>query len=175
MFDFHNNPTIPIESNVDTLCRPDTVIYSVSKKIIIWFELTVPLERNIFAAAKRKRERYSTLKADLEVNGWIVNDFTIEIGALGFVAKSFHYALGRLGFSGKEKKKIRLRASKIALRSSFYIWSNRFNSDFIPPVLVSIPVQTTYTMSSGISVRAPSNSPRSPRLVTGLDEDNRAS
>ena len=54
VFDFHNNPTIPIESNVDTLCRPDVVIYSASKKIIIWFELTVPLERNCFAASQRK-------------------------------------------------------------------------------------------------------------------------
>ena len=76
-FDFHNNFTIAVESNVDTLCRPDTVIFSLSKKVIIWFELTVPLERNIFEASKRKRKRYSKLKADLEVNGWRVHDFTI--------------------------------------------------------------------------------------------------
>ena len=121
VFDFHNNPTIPIETNVDTLRRPDIVIYSLCKKIIIWFELTVTLERNILDASRRKRKRYSKLKAELEVNGWIVNDFTIEIGALGFTTKSFHHALRRLGFSSKEKKGIRQRVARIALRSSFYI------------------------------------------------------
>merc|ERR1711994_790150 len=41
-FDFHHNRTIPPETQVDTLSRPDIVIYLVSKKRLIWLENTVP-------------------------------------------------------------------------------------------------------------------------------------
>ena len=116
-FDFHNNPTIPPETMVDTRQRPDIVIFSISKKVLLWFEETVPLERNCADAAIRKEARYSSLKTDLMLKGWIVHDFTYEIGALGFIAKSFNYMLGRLGFSPRQKKHIRNRASKLALRS----------------------------------------------------------
>ena len=58
-FDFDNNRTIPPETLVITNQRPDIVIWSVSKKRIIWGEETVPLERNIVAAALRKTSRYS--------------------------------------------------------------------------------------------------------------------
>ena len=42
----------------DTNLRPDIMIYSLSKKIMIWAELTVPLEENVIDAAIRKTERY---------------------------------------------------------------------------------------------------------------------
>ena len=41
--DFNNNPTIPPETNIDTILRPDIVFYSVYRKVIIWGELTCPL------------------------------------------------------------------------------------------------------------------------------------
>ena len=143
-FDFRNNATIPSETKVDTLQRPDIVIYSVSKKVIIWFEETIPLERNIADAAIRKNVRYLSLKADLNLNGWIVNDFTYEIGALGFIAKSFNRMLITLGFPPNQRKFIRKRASKMALRSSFFIWSNRFSLSFSSPKLVTIPLQCSF-------------------------------
>ena len=86
-FDFHNNPTIPIETNHDTLLRPDIVIFSTSKKVIIWFEETIPLERNCTDAAIRKKARYKSLKSDLMLKKWIVHDSSFEIGSLGFVCK----------------------------------------------------------------------------------------
>ena len=120
-------------THVDTLSRPDIVIFSVSTKTLLWFEETAPLERNIIDAATRKAARYAKLKSEIMLKGWTVRDFTFEVGALGFISKSFNYMLNVLGFSGKQKKFIRNRAAKIALRSSFFIWSNRFNFSWFPP------------------------------------------
>ena len=94
-FDFNNNATIPPETSVFTLQRPDIVIFSLSKKRIIWLENTVPLERNIVDAQLRKTARYAKLKTALKLKGWTVEDFTIEIGALRFIAKSFDFGLKR--------------------------------------------------------------------------------
>ena len=41
--DFHNTPTIPQSTNIDTILRPDIVFYSVYRKVILWGELTCPL------------------------------------------------------------------------------------------------------------------------------------
>jgi len=161
-FDFRNNATIPSESKVDTLQRPDIVIYSISKKIIIWFEETIPLERNIVDAALRKEARYASLKTNLKLNGWSVHDFTFEIGALGFIAKSFNRMLITLGLPPNQRKFVRKRASKMALRSSFYIWSNRFNSAFISPKLVTIPLQCSFPTSSPSNILTSSSCNISP-------------
>ena len=138
-FDFFGNPTIPGLTNVDTNSRPDIVIFSVATKTLLWFEETVPLERNVVQAALRKQARYASLKSALQLKGWSVHDFTFEIGALGFISKSFNYMLNKLGFSSQQKKFLRKRAAKIALRSSFFIWSNRYNSSWQPPTIVARP------------------------------------
>ena len=143
-FDFNNNSTISPEASVDTLQRPDIVIHSVSKKRIIWFENTVPLERNIIDAQLRKTRRYAKLKTALSLKGWSVEDFTIEVGALGFIAKSFDFALRQLGFGKTQKKFIRKVASKLSLRSSNYIWCNRFSPHFIKPKLTPEPKSHTF-------------------------------
>merc|ERR1711994_655259 len=143
-FDFNNNATIPPETSVLTLQRPDIVIFSVSKKRIIWLENTVPLERNIVDAQLRKIARYAKLKTALKLKGWTVEDFTIEIGALGFIAKSFDFALRRLGFGKTQRKYIRKVAGKLSLKSSFNIWCNRFSSDFIKPKLTPEPKSHTF-------------------------------
>ena len=150
-FDFAKNNTIPSETLVDTLQRPDIVIYSISKKVILWFEETIPLERNIVDAALRKEARYASLKTDLKLKDWIVHDFTFEIGALGFVAKSFNRMLSLLGFPSSQRKHIRNRASKLALRSSFYIWSNRFSHSFSPPKLTTTPHHSSFPITSSLN------------------------
>ena len=103
-FDFFGNSTIPGQSFVDTRSRPDIVIFSLSTKTLLWFEETVPLERNIVDAAIKKEARYASLKAALMLKNWTVNDFTYEVGALGFISKSFNYMLTKLGFSAQQKK-----------------------------------------------------------------------
>ena len=138
-FDFFGNPTIRGQTLVDTTSRPDIVIFSLSTKVLPWFEETVPLERNILDAAIRKKARYAFLKTELQLKQWSVHDFTFEIGALGFISKSFNYMLNKLGFPSHQKKFIRRKAAKIALRSSFFIWSNRFKADWSPPSLAHLP------------------------------------
>ena len=143
-FDFHHNRTIPPETQVDTLSRPDIVIYSVSKKRLIWLENTVPLERNIVDANLRKVRRYANLKTNLKLKGWTVHDFAIEIGALGFIAKSFNYALRKLGFGSTQRKFIRKKAGITSLRSSYYIWNSRFSHNFTKPTLVVEPKSNSF-------------------------------
>ncbi|NQX92870.1 MAG: hypothetical protein HRT74_12235, partial [Flavobacteriales bacterium] len=164
-FDFHSNPTIPPETLVDTRQRPDIVIFSISKKVLIWFEETVPLERNCADAAIRKEARYSSLKADLMLKDWKVHDFTYEVGALGFIAKTFNSMLGHLGVPSGQRKHIRNRASKLALRSSFFIWSNRFSHTFTPPKLTSSPASTSFPLN------LPPPLPSKPKLTTSCLAD----
>ena len=162
-FDFNHNRTIPSETQIDTNLRPDIVIYSVSKKRLIWLENTVPLERNIVDAQLRKKRRYANLKTNLKLKGWTVRDFTIEIGALGFIAKSFDYALRQLGFGSTQRKFIRKTAAKISLRSSFYIWTNRFSHNFSKPRLVAEPKSNSFPPLNRQPVyEAAATPPRSP-------------
>ena len=64
---FDSSRTIPVECGVDTLLRPDLVIYSTLKRVIIWGELTVPLERNFVGAYLRNEARYVALKTYLRL------------------------------------------------------------------------------------------------------------
>jgi hypothetical protein len=161
-FDFDNNRTIPPETNVITDQRPDIVIWSVSTKRIIWGEETVPLERNIVAAALRKESRYADLKTIMLLKGWTVEDFTYEIGALGFIAKSFDHLLRKLGFKSAQRKFIRKRAGKLSLCSSYYIWTNRHNTNFIRPKLVSEPKAHTFPIPPPNKKWTPSCPPPTP-------------
>ena len=161
-FDFNNNRTIPPETNVITNQRLDIVIWSVSTKRIIWAEETVPLERNIVAAALRKTSRYANLKTSLLLKGWSVEDFTYEIGALGFIAKSFDHLLRKLGFKSAQRKFIRKRAGKLSLCSSYYIWTNRHNTNFIRPKLVTEPKAHTFPIPSPNKKRTPFCPPPTP-------------
>ena len=172
-FDFFDNPTIPGQTGVDTNLRPDIVIFSLAAKTLFWFEETVPLERNIVDAAIRKEARYAQLKTDIVLKGWSVHDFTFEIGALGFIGKSFNYMLIKLGFSNKQKKFMRQRVSKLALRSSFFIWSNRFNSSWQPPSLVKHPTACKFPPKTIISYpRQPTPEPTV--ISTHLSSDRTA-
>ena len=47
--------------------------------------------------------------------------------------------LNQLGFPQRQKKFLRKRAAKIALRSSFFIWTNHFSSLWQPPNIVPHP------------------------------------
>ena len=123
-------------TGVDTLLRPDVVFFSTRDNVIIWGELTVPLERNMLDAPLRKTLRYAQLKTNLKTVGWTVYDNTWEIGSLGFISKKCESFLRSLGFSNSQRKHMRNRVSKLALRSSYYIWMARHNIHFHPPTLV---------------------------------------
>ena len=138
--DFNRSLTIPPCTGVDTLLRPDIVIYSAVDKIIIWGELTVPMEQNMLDAYLRKTARYADLKTQLKLAGWTVYNLTWEIGNLGFISKKCDAFLRTIGFSNTQRRFIRKRLSKLALRSSYYIWMSRHNQQFQPPTLITQPV-----------------------------------
>ena len=101
------------------------------------------IERNIVDAQLRKQARYEHLKTNLKLAGWKVYDRTWEIGSLGFISKSTDSFLRTLGFSNNQRKYIRKRLSKMALRSSYYIWMSRHNMHFLPPTLIHYPPPAT--------------------------------
>jgi hypothetical protein len=82
--------------------RPDIVIYSTITKTVIWAELTCPAEENIRDAQDRKARRYAPLKQQCIGAGWIVHDLTIESGARGCVANTFHTFLRKIGLNSQQ-------------------------------------------------------------------------
>jgi hypothetical protein len=137
----------PLCTGVSTSERPDVIIYSKASKIVIWGELTVPLEENIEAAANRKSNKYSksdaksndlSLADECKRNGWTVHDFTFEVGSLGFVAYSTRQFLCKLGFRGSQLKWLLKRISKMTMRSSYLIWCCRKEKSWEPPELVPL-------------------------------------
>jgi hypothetical protein len=125
----------PIPNVVATDLRPDIVFVSNNMRIIIWGELTAPMERRISISAIIKKKRYIDLKARLMSKGWTVYDMTLEVGALGFTSTSVADFLTKLGFPQMQKKFMIKRMCVTALRSSFYIWNARHSLTWNPPIL----------------------------------------
>jgi hypothetical protein len=125
----------PIPNVVATDLRPDIVFVSNNMRIIIWGELTAPMERRISISAIKKKKRYIDLKARLMSKGWTVYDMTLEVGALGFTSTSVADFLTKLGFPQMQKKFMIKRMCVTALRSSFYIWNARHSLTWNPPIL----------------------------------------
>ncbi|NQY51597.1 MAG: hypothetical protein HRT91_02760 [Piscirickettsiaceae bacterium] len=146
--DLQNNPTIPPETNIDTLLRPDIVFFSLFNKVLLWGELTCPLERNMVDARLRKERRYNRLHKDLCLNGWNVYPMTFEIGDLGFISRTTHAFFAKVCDKSSQRKHMMKRASTVALRSSYYIWMSRSKPLFSPPTLVARPSSRTITQSS---------------------------
>ena len=135
--DITGKVSLPVIAGLDAAERPDIVISSSLQKIILWAELTVPLEENILKARLRKTEKYQKLAVDLRLQGWKVHDFTIEVGSIGYIAPNFGSFLRKLTIPNSQVRKIEKQASLVALRSSYFIWMSRFFSDWNAPDLVS--------------------------------------
>ena len=95
--------------------KPDLVLWSAPLKLIIIFELTVPSERNVYPANRRKRDKYGEA-------GYTVELLRVEVGALGYVADSMCYALKKLGVWSPVAS---TQMSEIALRCSYAIFIQR--------------------------------------------------
>jgi hypothetical protein len=67
--------------------KPDLVLLNRKEKKITVLELTSPLEHNIENAYRRKLEKYTPLKTDLEEKGFNVSLVPFEIGSRGYVSK----------------------------------------------------------------------------------------
>ena len=131
--------TFPACVGVDTLQRPDIILYSESLRTVIWAELTVPLEENMSQAILRKTIRYTELAGLCKARNWIVHPFTIEVGSIGFVAPTLRRFLHQVGVPKKQSLWVERDVSRISTRCSYLIWSSRFERKWVPTTMISIP------------------------------------
>ena len=84
---------------VVTQLRPDLVIWSDTLRVVVMLELTIPHERGLTDANKRKAEKYAALKQECTDRGWRVELLPVEMGVIWtcgpVYAKGMPYA-GRL-------------------------------------------------------------------------------
>ena len=72
--------------------RPDVVIFSRGKKVVIIVELTSPSEENLEKWRYTKKKKYDMLAEHIrEANVWTPHVLTVEVGARGFVASHATY------------------------------------------------------------------------------------
>jgi hypothetical protein len=162
--DFDGSIPFPI-TDVPTTDRPDIVIYSVKRRIVIWGELTVPNEERIKASAIKKIAKYQSLASALSLKQWTVHDMTFEVGSIGFLGHSVRTFLSKLGFT-KELNCMLHKMARSARRSSFYIWNARHSRIWSPPSLFEWTPSVAFPSSQHpIIVPAPQSHPLSPALV----------
>ena len=70
-----------------TTQRPDIVIFSRSKKAVLFVELMVPLEDHVATGHTQKEKRYAGLVQQCTENGRFAHCFAVEVGCLGFLLK----------------------------------------------------------------------------------------
>ena len=135
--------------------RPDLVIWSPLRRIVILAELTCPAEEGIQNATNRKQRRYTDLLLLIRQNNWTAHLFTIEVGARGFVAKSTLKFLRSLGLSYQRTAKICRELSEIAARCSFGIYNARSCKDWDSKrTLLEVSRSDELTAKSGIKKSA---------------------
>lgn len=128
LIDYENKKMVFPPEIYTTNQRPDIVIWSHSKRMVLLVELTVPADENIEAAQIRKSERYQELsKLAKSINNWNSKIITIEVGARGFVAKTTNSFLRSIGFSPRQSSSICKDISLIVARCSHYIFMHRDN------------------------------------------------
>ena len=77
----------------ETRLRPDIVMFSTVKKLLVMIELTVPWESRIDEAYERKKLKYSDLCDSCREKGWSVLCYPVEVWCRGFVGISTIRAL----------------------------------------------------------------------------------
>ena len=121
--------------------KPDLVLLNRAEKTITIMELTSPLEVNIEAAYKRKLEKYSPLKTDLEEKGFKVSLVPFEIGSMGLVSNRNKLNLIHCFTTNKVKynvQKLCKEASKISLLCSFGIFHAYQSPSWLDPPLLKL-------------------------------------
>ena len=110
------------EDVADTTLRPDIVIVSRRKKIVVIIELTCPCEENFSARHQDKLNRYEDLVSLCTGNGWKVHLFALEVGARGYACDTVVSCVRKLGICPGASKILSRNAADAALRASFWIW-----------------------------------------------------
>ena len=119
--DFDKQLKFPSEIALTRL-RPDLVLFLKASKRVIWWELTVPSEERIAASHELKLDRYTSLQAEIQANGWSCFNFAVEVGARGVVAASLEVAARKIGLTGRALKKLVRESGKEAAHCSRWIY-----------------------------------------------------
>ena len=90
-----------------TLCSASSCCYYQAL-----FELTCPLERNIYTANTYKRDKYSGMQGDLEDKGWKVHLVPYEVSSRGQILKSTKSSI----ITTLKQFKIKIKAEQLMLK-----------------------------------------------------------
>ena len=110
---------------LETPLRPDIVIWSNTKRVVIIAELTVPLESRIAEAHERKMRKYEDLAEQCREAGWKVELLAVEVGCRGFPTPSLQRFLTCIGLCGRARASVVDRVCEKAESASFWIWVKR--------------------------------------------------
>lgn len=112
--------------------RPDGIMWSMEKKIVVWIELTSPWEENLTKNHYLKKNRYNQLAIDLREGKhhgvkWKVYPFYVEVGCRGMINEQpWHSMCKQLGFTSKMKRGLTRTVQNVAVLCSQVIFQNRF-------------------------------------------------
>jgi hypothetical protein len=124
----YNNLVFPHEVT-PTVKRVDGYLISRQEKLcVLGPEITSPMDDNVMMWHAKKTEKYRKMVAKVE--GWKFFDFSVEVGALGWIPPSTFGKLKELGFSNKETKMIQNELTYVARMCSYVIFVNRHNKEF---------------------------------------------
>ena len=107
---------------------PDVVLYSRSRKVEFWLELTVCLEDRFSVSNQRKQQRYAELARQCELSGCLVGKCIHMLLKLVYVASFLRpmvLVLLVLGFKWNKIKALARTCSRVAVRSSYLLWVKR--------------------------------------------------
>ena len=131
--------TIPVEVCITPL-KPDITIIDKKTKTFNIFELTCPLEPNIKKRSNEKSEKYSHFLTDIVSYSPTLTCF--EVGSRGYLSPENHTKLKTLhGFCkpGIKMKKFKENISALSLYSSYAIFINRKEPQWISPGYIDPP------------------------------------
>ena len=134
-----NGRTIPINICITTL-RPDITVLDKKTKSFNIFELTCPLETNIGKRHSEKTNKYSHFLTDITSLKPTVTCF--EIGSRGYVSPDNQARLKTLHSyckAGLKIRKFKENISALAICSSYAIFNNRKESQWINPGYLNPP------------------------------------
>ena len=112
--DLNSNYCFPVHIAFTQL-RPDITIFSNNLRKVILIELTCPCEENMESWHSNKINKYLALTTTIESNGWCVELFAVEVGAIGYYSKSLLCCFKKLGFSNTLTRKTIKKLSKSSM------------------------------------------------------------
>ena len=117
----------------DVLYRPDLVAWNDSKKRVYLFELTVPYEKNVTAAATRKEEKHRHLRDMFSKTGWSTKFCPLQLGSRGLLDMKSLGAVETFAFHGQKRMpfiQLLHRLCRISIGCSHAVWCCRNKSSW---------------------------------------------